>query len=62
MIIFIHDTDKASEGDLMVLFFGLFSLPLPLEVFLPTPLVSGSIFLLLCTFRRIPVGGNTRTF
>jgi len=35
--IFKHNTDKV-EGGLMVLFFGLFSLPSPLEFFLPTPL------------------------
>jgi len=37
--IFIHGTDKV-EGGLMVLFFGfVFSVGLPLEIFLPTPLV-----------------------
>jgi len=38
--IFIHDTDKA-EGGLIVLFFDLvFSVALLLKIFLPTPLVT----------------------
>jgi len=42
--IFIHDTDKA-EGGLMVLFFDLvFFRCLPLKIFLPTPLSSNKTF------------------
>jgi len=40
--IFIHNTDKV-EGSLMALFFGLVFFfqftPLPLEIFLPMPLI-----------------------
>jgi len=43
--IFIHDTDNV-EGALMVLFFGLvfFHCPIPLEIFLLTPLAVSTVY------------------